>query len=241
MSGIIFTIVIIGLSMVLAILVHELSHIVMGRMHGWCFYYFTFGPIGVHRRLSGRLSFYWVKDWRLWGGAVAIAEEESKSVARLELVSVLIAGPIGSFLVGLMALTQWYLWQRPIFLWVGLLSICLAIVTFLPYRVGNVYSDGGKVVRLLKGCGSCEVEMALHRIGSKVLSQGDFSGVALEDFKVLIESKDIREQYMGYYYSYRYYADCGLDQEKVATIQAIRHLASQVPLKVRRDFREEIS
>ena len=209
-----------------ALLIHEMGHLVAGIALGWQFYHISIGPIRISYDQNHKLHIHWIHSIGDWGGAVAIFPKSSDSCNIREVGIVVATGPIVTFFSALLMLKL-----VPILGW---LLVCITILTALPYRKGNVYSDGGKLKRIYGNSDNAEIELAGFRIGSKVLQYGDFANVELRDIEILISSSDIRDQYRGIFYKWRYYVDVAEVTQAQIMKENLDEFGQSLPISLRK-------
>lgn len=153
----------------LAVLAHELGHVLLGRTKGFIFHWLVVGPFMWKKEL-GRLRFSWNKDLNTAGGMALCVPPDSHYLRRRflafaaggPLASVLFAGVVlggsallpaptsgvGRVLGGALAVS-------------GSISAVLALVTLIPLRAGGFYSDGARVLNLWRGGPAGQLEVAV--------------------------------------------------------------------------------
>ena len=153
----------------LAVLAHEMGHVLLGRAKGFAFHWLAVGPFMWKKEL-GRLRFEWNKDLNTAGGMALCVPPDSHDLRRRfiafaaggPLASVLFAGVawglygllppaasgIGRVLGGALATS-------------GAISALLALVTLIPMHVGGFYSDGARVLNLWRGGPAGQLEVAV--------------------------------------------------------------------------------
>jgi hypothetical protein len=153
------------LAMGLVLLVHELGHLVGGRLAGFRFLLLVIGPARIERRREG-VTFFWNRSVALAGGLAASIPppellDEGGAKLRRGLLSMIAGGPVASLLLGLGALVPTLGWEPPpgrVDLW-GLSalsalawgSLAIFVVTLIPAKTGGFLTDGARLLRLLRG------------------------------------------------------------------------------------------
>jgi hypothetical protein len=143
----------------LAILAHELGHLLGGRLVGFRFALLIAGPLKV-QRIGERLRFGLNRSLGLSGGLAACAPStaETHNLARRMLVMVA-GGPLTSLILGLLALAAVPLsagFAEITLLLLGVVSLALAIATLIPLSTGGFQSDGRRILMLLRGGAEAE-------------------------------------------------------------------------------------
>lgn len=136
----------------LVLLAHELGHVLGGALVGFRFWLLIVGPLKVSR-LGGRLRPGLNRSLGLYGGLAATAPEDDRDLPRRMAVMVA-GGPAASLLLaalglGLAALLRG--WPAGLALGLGGASLMIALATLLPLRSGGFYSDGARLLMLLRG------------------------------------------------------------------------------------------
>lgn len=209
-----------------AIFIHEAGHLIAGICLKWQFYHISFGPFKVSYSQVKGLRLSWIKAINGWGGAVAILPKSPDAVNGRDVGLVVAAGPALSFLGALV-----FFGTEPVLTYI---SLAIAILTALPYRVGNVYSDGGKLRRLLEGYESSELELSGFRIGASVLHHGTFANVDEKDIQGLMSSPDIKDHYRGLYYSWCFYRDTANIQMAQLAKADLDEISRELPISLRK-------
>ncbi|SFP81360.1 M50 family metallopeptidase [Hymenobacter arizonensis] len=153
----------------LAVLAHELGHVLLGQTQGFAFRWLAVGPFMWKKEL-GRLRFSWNKDLNTAGGmALCVPPDEHNLRRRFlafaaggPLASALYAGVVlgvsallppatsgaGQVLAGALAVS-------------GIISAALTVVTLIPMRAGGFYSDGARILNLWRGGVAGQLEVAV--------------------------------------------------------------------------------
>lgn len=131
----------------LVILVHELGHLAGGWIAGFRFALLIVGPLQLERTGDNvRLRFN--RQLALWGG-IAVCLPTSTADLRRKMATMVIAGPVASLLLALLALPLTLI--SPAFLFIAVLSAGITLVTGIPARTGPFYTDGARVRMLFQG------------------------------------------------------------------------------------------
>jgi hypothetical protein len=158
----------------LCVAAHELGHVAGGRIAGFRLLLFIVGPFRVERTADGfRPGLN--RSILLSGGLAAMAPLGLQDLRRRTVVMVSM-GPVASLMVGaqflaLFQATSPLLLQAGagfpsqlaaiLLLATGLLSLLLGILTLVPGRAGGFYSDGARLLRLMRVTQETEREVAL--------------------------------------------------------------------------------
>jgi hypothetical protein len=141
----------------LAIVLHELGHLLGGRLAGFRFALLVVGPLRVSRSAEG-LQWGWNTALGLAGGLAASLPTAGCNLRRGILLTVT-GGPLTSLVVGLGALALFNQISPATvpatFLYVSLLalsltSLLITLATLIPHTAGGFYSDGQRLLALLR-------------------------------------------------------------------------------------------
>jgi hypothetical protein len=157
----------------LCVAVHELGHVGAAVLVGFRPLLFVVGPLRVQRN-GARLEPGLNRSTALSGGLVVCAPLGSHDLRRRTLVMAA-GGPVASLMFGAQCLAFWMalaalpravdgpvanlLHVTLAFLGIG--SLILGLLTLLPTRVGGFYSDGARMLRLMRSGEETEREVAL--------------------------------------------------------------------------------
>ncbi|SMC00609.1 conserved hypothetical protein [Hymenobacter roseosalivarius DSM 11622] len=153
----------------LAVLAHELGHVLLGRTKGFVFHWLAVGPF-LWKKERGRLRFAWNKDLNTAGGMALCVPPDSHDLRR-RFLAFAGGGPLASGLFTGVALGVYAL-LPPATSGVGrvlggtlavsgAISAVLALVTLLPMHAGGFYSDGARVLNLWRGGPAGQLEVAV--------------------------------------------------------------------------------
>jgi hypothetical protein len=155
-------------AMVLALVTHEVGHLVAGRLMRLRMFLFTAGPIRIERGPDGRRHVGWVRSVREVGGMAGMAYGTSRDGGgpRRALLVFALGGPIASVILGAVAMAAYFglglaatTWARDgavkalaggVMLY-AVTSLALGVLTSVPNRFGGQASDGERVRLLLRG------------------------------------------------------------------------------------------
>ena len=193
----------------IAAIVHELGHIIVGVISGFKFYLFSVGPFGFKSMKKGKITFYIQKNITLWGGMSATLPQNNDSMNFKKFKRVMIGGPIVSVLFGLIWTSVGVTNNIVFVLLMGAISLGMGIVCLLPVRNGAFYTDGGSWLRMHKQGREKEVEMAVWNITQSSIINENYANSDLDDIEILKRDDDTRTKYMGYYFAYCFYKDNG--------------------------------
>jgi len=143
------------------IFAHELGHVVGGLLVRFKFTFIVIGPIKIETH-DGRLRLALNRQLALAGGVALCLPPDDKNLEN-RYAAFVVAGPIASFLMGILSLALFTLLLRAFpdpatlaylkiaALTFGFVSTLLGLVTLIPMPNGQAASDGLRLVRFLRG------------------------------------------------------------------------------------------
>jgi hypothetical protein len=148
------------LSFLVVIAVHELGHVAAGTLVRFQFRLLTVGPF-MWEKEGGGLHFKWNKNVNAFGGLALCLPMDTQNLER-RFVWFAAGGPIGSLVLTVVSYVglNWLVPASPSFanysleffwLMTFTLSTVTLIVTLVPMRSGGFYSDGARIMNLLRG------------------------------------------------------------------------------------------
>jgi hypothetical protein len=186
----------------LAVAAHEVGHLAAGRWAGFRAYLLLVGPVRLER-VQDRWRLRFNPHLATWGGLAASAPVDEVGL-RARMIRYVAGGPGMSLLLGVAALAgAGILYASGLgglgldgvtpasgaalgFISLAVLggaSLVLAVVTLFPGRAGGLYTDGARLLRLVRGGDELPGELALmvlngHAMGG--LRPRDWSGPLLD-------------------------------------------------------------
>jgi hypothetical protein len=168
----------------LVIAVHEAGHVLGGMLVAFRPLLFIAGPLRIERDSAGHARIGLNRSFSLGGGLAACTPIGLGDLRRRAIVMVA-GGPIASLMFGTQCLviymaTSSFL-TRPDspfvallavlgLLFLGIGSLLIGTATLLPMRSGGFYSDGARLLRLVRGGDDTEREVALLALTGLTLS-----------------------------------------------------------------------
>ncbi len=154
--------VLIPLVFMVNILVHELGHTLTGIAQGFKFRLLTVGPF-MWEKEQDRLQFKWNTNLNTFGGLALCLPQHKKNLVK-KFLRYIAGGPLASLGFGILMLGIYFLagfhqtqTHLAVFVftsfvgWSGAFSWVLFISTIIPMRAGGFYSDGARMLNLMKG------------------------------------------------------------------------------------------
>lgn len=150
------------LTLFLTTLIHELGHLLAGKLVGFRFQLLIIGPLGLSRQL-GKLHLGWHKSTAIFNGLTGSIPTDSQYLPRRLLIFTL-GGPLASLAQAVLAGSIFLHWQADVHFinniaWaaeaMALLVVFGTIYFLSSIKPGAYYSgqpaDGGRIISLLRG------------------------------------------------------------------------------------------
>lgn len=170
------------LGWLLAILAHELGHVVAGLAQGFTFYGLTVGPLAWERK-QGRVRFRWNRNINLSGG-LALMLPRGQERLRARFLTFVAGGPLASVVFA--ALLFWLAaqvapgqWLQLLLGGTALLSAVIGVSTLIPLQSGGFSSDGLRLLTLSRNNERARTEVTLLELMAQLRS-----GSSLEELPV---------------------------------------------------------
>lgn len=138
--------------LLLSILLHELGHLLGGRLVGFHFVLLIVGPFKV-QRIGQQLHYGWNRHLNLAGGLSASVPKDHRHLRR-RMLMMAAGGPAISLLCSGLAL---YLvlraetWPQGLLLLFGAMNSAISLLTLAPLPTCGLASDGSRLLLLLRG------------------------------------------------------------------------------------------
>ncbi len=168
------TAVVLAALLVGVVAIHEAGHLLGGRLAGFRALLFVVGPFRVERTGTGvRTS---LNRSAAVAGGLAVSVPEDTHDLRRRFLLMIAGGPAATLLTGILALAlRGPLGLAPVpadagfgralaavaLAAFGVASLFIAAATLVPARTGGFYSDGARILRLLRGGPDTEREVAI--------------------------------------------------------------------------------
>lgn len=170
-GGTITLVALVPLLLFVVIAAHELGHIAGGLIVGFRPLLFIVGPLRVERTAAGGFRRGLNRSFAMAGGLAASAPVGMHDLRRRMIVMVA-GGPIASLMLGTQCLVLYEATSSigglvaASLLITGLVSLAIGVVTLVPMRTGGFYSDGARMLRLMRAGEDTEREFALLMLTS---------------------------------------------------------------------------
>lgn len=201
------------------IALHELGHLLAGLAQGFKLMMYVVGPLGIRMGENEKPEVYLNKDFSLMGGVAGTLPQKSEPNLRKKLAKVVLAGPITSFVIGVLGLGIVGIFmpegdlptgQKILFQLCGMggfMSMAIFLATTLPKRTGMFYSDRGRAVRLLRPGLAAEKEEAMMQITASVMSGHRYRDMTESWFETSLKEEPGEPNWAGEMYAYYYFLD----------------------------------
>lgn len=145
--------VVIGLFAV--VLVHELGHLIGGRIQQFRFQMLVVGPLAIERdATTDRVSIKFNRSLELAGGVAGCFPIGEHDLVR-RMIWMVLGGPIASVAFGGLAIIAALLlpqgWWTAVLSLLGAISLMLGTATLIPMRNGSFVTDGKRFLQLWRG------------------------------------------------------------------------------------------
>lgn len=164
----------------LALLAHELGHLLAGKLIGMRPFLLITGPLKVFATQKG-LQIGLNRNLSLAGGLAACLPQKTDQLKR-QLLIIAAGGPLSSLLGSLFGLTLFFMlppespWKYAGFLF-GVISLVIFAVTIIPGKTAGFQTDGGQILSLLRGGQDVE-----HRALLVILQAESLNGIRPRDW-----------------------------------------------------------
>ena len=133
----------------LAITLHELGHIIIGKMQNFQFLYFITGPFEITYK-GKRINIRENKNWLYFFGVSMLMPVEKKPrILRKKWLLLALGGPITSLIVSLVSMLVYIFFDISIALVFSVLNFFISLFTMIPFKTG-IRSDGSIARTLYK-------------------------------------------------------------------------------------------
>lgn len=200
----------------LAVFMHELGHVIGGKIAGFRFILMIVGPFKWIREKKG-IAFRWNTSFQMGGGLALLLPEQGRPLRR-QLGWYIAGGPLMNMvLASAFIVSAWWLSQHPesslaiphtgfFVLLSALLHGGIMLVTLIPFPTRGLDNDGTKLLDLLRGGQRAETNLLIH-----ALTASSISGVRPRDWnrahleQLLQLGGDLAEKHVLYAHLMAYY------------------------------------
>lgn len=195
----------------MAIMLHELGHLLAGLFQGFRLELFVVGFLGI-KRDDKKIKVYFNTNVQYFGGVAATSPIEILTDEELirKYRAILISGPLFSFIFSLISFFILYYSNSALNPFFGLFSVTsfgIFLATTIPNKSGIFFSDRKRYQRLLDKGDIGKIELAFLQIVNQSLLENTCKNLPLERVQKLKTDKDKIIQFWGYYFEYQHYKD----------------------------------
>lgn len=149
--------------MFLVILVHELGHLLGGRLVGFRFALLIVGPVEVRRTASG-VRWGINSSPALWGGLAASLPLDTSDLRR-RTMALVAGGPIASLVFSALAGILWKGLGGGVLASAAAItaaaSLAIGVITLIPARASGFFTDGARLVQLSRDDAAADSQVRL--------------------------------------------------------------------------------
>ena len=195
----------------LAILLHELGHLVAGIIQGFKIELFVVGFLGIKRE-NNKLKFYFNTNVQYFGGVAATSPAKllSEDELKIKYKIILISGPIISLFFGVFAFVIFYVFDSAFTSLWGLLAItsfAIFLATTLPEKTGIFFTDRKRFQRLSDKGKIGQIELAFLQIVNQSLLEGNCGNLSLQNIEIMKSDEEKIVQFWAHYFEFQYFKD----------------------------------
>lgn len=218
-----FFILLLPLSYLLVVGIHELGHVLFGRWQNFDFYGLTVGPFSWRPDENGNIRFAWNTSLNLAGGVAVMLPRGTEHLAG-RFVWFAAGGPLSSLGLALLLYLLATVLPTGSFLafmagGLSLLSAVIFLATILPFRAGGFASDGMRILTFWRGGKIARADIAGLRTIAHIRTGQPYGDLPLAEMTAVAEDPDIPEQQRVTMDYYRYLATLAAgDRERAAAL-----------------------
>ncbi|MTB51417.1 site-2 protease family protein [Lewinella sp. W8] len=193
-----FFILLLPLSFLFVVGVHELGHVLFGRWQNFEFFGLTVGPFSWRPDENGNVRFAWNTSLNLAGGVAVMLPNGGEQLSQ-RFTWFAAGGPLSSLLLALLLYVLSSLLPAGSFLafmagGLSLLSAVIFLATILPFRAGGFASDGMRILTFWRGGKVARADIAGLQTIAHIRTGKPYRELPLEDMVAVAEDPDIPEQ-----------------------------------------------
>jgi hypothetical protein len=231
--------VVLPVSLLLAVAVHELGHAWAGQWLGFRFYWLTVGPFRWERQ-GESIRFRWNTHLYAAGGLVLSVPTDDRKL-RSRYMAFTAAGPLASLLWAALALGAYHLLPAPGKWPLGVLALgisgsvsaLIGVLTLVPVRRGGIATDGSRLLSLGRNGLASRVETAVLAVMARAVAgvrPREWSLTELEALRELPDNLPFKP--FVYYYLYLAALDGGGISRAGHYLSAYRRCLPHLPLSL---------
>lgn len=231
------------LAMFVVLAFHELGHLLMSLSQGFVFQLFVVGFLGIKRKEDDSIKVYFNTDWNLFGGVAATTPKDYSADTLKQMAKVILAGPIASLLLILIAMLAAVFTDgafRLLFCLTALLSFMILLATTLPSQTGLFYTDRKRYQRLKSEGEEKEIEGALAMAGAQKLMKKPMTDLPVDELQKITGDESPLICYIGYFYLFEYYLMSKETEALEAVKTEMQDLEQSLPKTLVKQFNAEL-
>lgn len=186
---------------------HELGHLWTGLVQGFRFEAFIVGFLAIQRKEDDRIRVGWNANWSTFGGLAATAPREFRERTIQPFGNVLLAGPVTSFILWILAWSVLPLLPTSTTFFafiIGLMSLVIFLAVTVPSRTGMFYTDHKKYQRLRSGSAARDIELAYLRTGILKMRGQPLQQMTEEELRRLTQDDAVLFRCFGWLYLWEF-------------------------------------
>ena len=209
-------------ALLLMILIHELGHVIGGKLAGYSFFMLTVGPFKWVREQES-VRFRWNFSLNTFGGltlmAPPVANTDSRGIAYL-----ILGGPVAGVLLFIFSITGFAIiqqvqpnhdiWQYTAFflMLVAMMALVTTVGALLPLSTSGFASDGAQLLDLVRGGHQAERRLTMMMISAYSLNgrrPRELEPLLVNRLLELSEQQKDQIAVAAHHYAFYYYLDLG--------------------------------
>ncbi|MDX8367125.1 site-2 protease family protein [Cytobacillus sp. IB215665] len=222
------------LSMFVFLLLHEIGHVIAGKIAGFDFEFVILGPIKIYKS-NGKLKIFQNDNWELAGG-VTRSYLTNKTKIRKKLIIYTAGGPLISIMLATLFLTLGSIFNIEFLNTFFLINILISLATLLPLGDENNKTDGKELLTLLKNDLNTKKYLNTFLIMNELLSvrrPKDWDIKTVEYLKNNLMTSDNSFEYKEHVHTLIYYQGMDVDtnEERLLTLKELMRFDPSKDLK----------
>lgn len=217
-----------------ALAIHELGHLLTGLALGQKLKLFVVAFFGIKDE-DGKAKVFFNKNLSYFGGVAATAPKTEKDINPQSFSTILIAGPIFSFvycIVCLLAFLQFDTYLNSFFALSALISFGLFLATTLPEKSGIMFTDRKRFQRLNTKGITQNVEIAMYELISKGIIENSFKSIDIDKTAILDKDNDTTTKFWAAYLRFMYFKENGLTEQETEAFQKLTTFKTEIPKSI---------
>lgn len=179
----------------LTILLHELGHVLAGRLQGMKLLNLSVGPFVIERH-EGRLHFHFVRSalGYLGRAMMGFPQQMEKELMKAKLIRYIYGGPLMNILTGILMIgIAFGIWHHPFWIVFGFVNVLLGMTNLQPTMAKSAMTDGLVIQRLRTVPVEDSIIIAAYSLlveGMRTANVREWDSDLIEQLERLIASED---------------------------------------------------